>query len=253
MLSNSVFYVPSDVKITLKTPQKILEISNLIALVPFSWTQLSRIASKNTVNLTLGYRKKIINKFPTLPPRGGGLRVRENSLLFFVFLFETFPKLYIENKNWFVALFSNERFSYLSYLQIKTFSVKWHQVILSVITMNRVIQRQRVDCWIHSGYRDIPQERGPGGGCQVWTQKEHKKNRGLGWGGRVEAACGYWEIVSPQPSPTPGCPLCLMRGSWGWRKPTGERLSALSGCGQPHQGPQHQPRLLDRWHTNLPW
>ena len=59
MLSNSVFYVPSDVKITLKTPQKILEISNLIALVPpFSWTQLSRIASKNTVNLTLGYRKK---------------------------------------------------------------------------------------------------------------------------------------------------------------------------------------------------
>ena len=62
--------------------------------------------------------------------------------------------------------------------------------------MNRVIQRQRVDCWIHSGYRDIPQEQGPGGGCQVWTQKEHKKNRGLGWGGRVEAACGYWEIVS---------------------------------------------------------
>ena len=69
-----------------------MEISNLIALVPpFSWTQLSRIASKNNVNLTLGYRKKIINKFPTLPPRGG-LRVRENSLLFLFFLFETLPK-----------------------------------------------------------------------------------------------------------------------------------------------------------------
>ena len=55
MLSNSVFYVPSDVKITLKKPKKILEISNLIALVPpFSWTQLLRIASKNNVNLTVG-------------------------------------------------------------------------------------------------------------------------------------------------------------------------------------------------------
>ena len=46
----------------------------------------------NNANLTLGYRKKIINKFPTLPPRaGGGLGVRENSLLFFSFFFETLP------------------------------------------------------------------------------------------------------------------------------------------------------------------
>ena len=93
MLSNSavVYNVISEDKITLKNLKISWEMFNLKAFTSlFSWPQLSRIATKNNANLTLGCRKKIINKFPTFPPRGGGgLRVRENSLLFF--FFETFP------------------------------------------------------------------------------------------------------------------------------------------------------------------
>ena len=82
------FYVPSDVKITLNNPKKFWEIFNLILLVPpFSWTQLSRITSKNNANLTLGYRKKIINKFPTLPPRAGGVLEIGKIPYFYFFLF----------------------------------------------------------------------------------------------------------------------------------------------------------------------
>ena len=64
MLSNSVFYVPSDVKITLNNnPKTFWEIFNLILLVPpFSWTQLSRITTKNNANLTLGYKKQALRK-----------------------------------------------------------------------------------------------------------------------------------------------------------------------------------------------
>ena len=56
MLSKRVFCVLSVVKITLKNPKISWKIFNLKAYVPFySWAKMSRITSKNKVNLTLGF------------------------------------------------------------------------------------------------------------------------------------------------------------------------------------------------------
>ena len=76
MLSKSVFCVLSGVKINLQSPKISWKIFNLMAFVPiYFWNKLLRIASKNNLNLTLGFWKKNINKFPTVPPGGGGVSV----------------------------------------------------------------------------------------------------------------------------------------------------------------------------------
>ena len=86
MLSKSVFLcVLSGVKITLKNPKISWKIFNLNAVVPFcSCAKLSRIASKNNANLTIGFWKKNheFSYYTPLGGRGGGLRVRESSQLF---------------------------------------------------------------------------------------------------------------------------------------------------------------------------
>ena len=65
MLSKSVFCVLSGDKITLKIPKISWKIFNLKAFVPlYSWAILLQIVSKNNAKLTLGFWKKIINKFP---------------------------------------------------------------------------------------------------------------------------------------------------------------------------------------------
>ena len=70
------------------------------AFVPiFPWAKMLQITSKNNANFTLACWKKIMNKFHTLPywRGGGGKKSMENSIFFFYFIFETFPKLRAPN------------------------------------------------------------------------------------------------------------------------------------------------------------
>ena len=59
MLSDSDFWVLSEVQITLKYPTILWKIFNMNSLVPlFPWFQMSWVASINNANLTLGCWKK---------------------------------------------------------------------------------------------------------------------------------------------------------------------------------------------------
>ena len=73
MLSNSVFYVPSDVKITLKkTTKKHGNIQFDCLSTSFFLDTIVANRVKKQREFDPWILKKIINKFPTLPPRGGG-------------------------------------------------------------------------------------------------------------------------------------------------------------------------------------
>ena len=93
MLSNSVFYVPWDVKITLKNQPKNL------GNIQFDCLSTTFFLDKIVANRVKKQREfdpwiltKIINKFPTLPPRGGGVsELGKIPYFFFFFFFETFP------------------------------------------------------------------------------------------------------------------------------------------------------------------
>ena len=90
--------VISEVKITFRNPKISWDIFNLKAFTTlFSWPQLLRIVTKNYANLTLGCWKKIINKFPTLPPRGGVSELGKIPYFFF-FLKPSLTQLRLDQK-----------------------------------------------------------------------------------------------------------------------------------------------------------